>query len=72
MTSHMLPEVRDRAARLVAKFPVIDPMSTRAVEAAEWIGTPDAVALLRQWGDGPEGAQLTREAKAALARLKSK
>ena len=42
----------------------------RAVEAAEWAGTADAVKLLEAWAAGADGARLTTEAKAALARLK--
>jgi hypothetical protein len=39
----------------------------RAVEAVEWIGTPDARELLRDWS-GKRG-RLAEESKAALARL---
>lgn len=46
--------------------------AVRAVEAVEWIGTPDAVKLLRAWAGGAAGARLTEEAAAALARLRQK
>lgn len=41
----------------------------RAVEAIEQIGTPKARQLLATWSEGVSTARLTREAKAALARL---
>ena len=41
----------------------------RAVEALEWIGTPDAVRLLGELADGAAEARLTREANAAKGRL---
>jgi WD40 repeat protein len=40
----------------------------RVCEVLEGVGTPEAMALLRVWGAGPEGARLTAEAKASLAR----
>jgi RNA polymerase sigma factor (sigma-70 family) len=40
----------------------------RACEVLEGIGTPEALALLRAWAAGPEGARLTAEAKGSLAR----
>jgi hypothetical protein len=41
----------------------------RAVAVLERIGSDDARALLRTLADGAEGASLTQEAKASLARL---
>jgi RNA polymerase sigma factor (sigma-70 family) len=40
----------------------------RACEVLEGIGTPEAVHMLRAWAAGPEGARLTAEAAASLAR----
>ena len=42
----------------------------RAVEVLERVGTPEARKLLDQLAEGAEGAYLTREAKAAIARMK--
>jgi hypothetical protein len=57
--------------RLSAGKPTADEVrAVRAVEAAEWAGTADAVKLLEAWAGGAEGARLTAEARAALARLK--
>ncbi len=41
----------------------------RAVELLEHLGTSDAVLVLREWARGAPEARLTREARAALARL---
>jgi hypothetical protein len=43
---------------------------TRAVEVLELAGTAGAKNLLRELADGPPERCLTREAKAALARLR--
>jgi WD40 repeat protein len=40
----------------------------RACEVLEWIGTPEAIGLLRSWAMGPEGAKLTVESKESVAR----
>jgi WD40 repeat protein len=69
------PEVARRAAALLEKLATAKPtredvLATRAVEIAECAATPEAVELLQQWAKGAEGARLTTEAKAALARLK--
>ena len=69
-----VPERRRRAERLLARLdgPVRDParlLALRAVEVVERAGTPDARELLAAWATGAETALLTREAKAALARL---
>ena len=44
--------------------------AVRAVEAVEWMATPDAVKLLERWAGGAAGSRLADEAKAALARLR--
>src|SRR5262249_4480591 len=65
-------EQRRRAEKLLKKW---DDSSAearqqqRAVLALEWIGTPAARALLRDWAGGAEGARLTTEASAALDRM---
>jgi HEAT repeat protein len=41
----------------------------RAVTVLEHLGTPEARKVLQVWSAGAEGALLTREAKASLARL---
>ncbi len=43
----------------------------RAVQAVEQIGSPAAVRLLDAWSRGAEGARLTHEAQAVLARRRS-
>ncbi len=43
--------------------------AVRACEALELPGTPDAIALLREWATGPTDAPRTREAKDSLRRL---
>jgi hypothetical protein len=40
----------------------------RACEVLEWIGTPEAIGLLKSWAVGPEGARLTVESKESVAR----
>ena len=62
--------------RLLEKLqgPTLDPArlrAVRAVEVLEQIASPEAVALLRRLAEGAPHAGLTREAKAALARLAS-
>jgi WD40 repeat protein len=43
---------------------------SRAVQALELAGTPEARAVLRVWADGARGARLTEDARAALERLR--
>ncbi|AWM38390.1 ECF RNA polymerase sigma factor SigE [Gemmata obscuriglobus] len=68
-------ELRSRAERLRAALaPAAVPgdedlRDVRAVEALEQIGTAAARKLLTQLATGAPGVRLTREAKAALARL---
>jgi hypothetical protein len=44
----------------------------RAIQVLELSGTPDALALLREYATGTSGTRLTDGAKAALARLESR
>ena len=66
-------ELKQRADRLLARLDAGKPgpdhlRAVRAVEAAEWMGTPAARDLLARWAGGADGAVLTREARAALGR----
>jgi WD40 repeat protein len=68
-------EVRSRAKTLLAKLKddIISPeqlVAVRAVEVLEHVATPDAKQLLRKLADGASDVRLTREAKAALQRLR--
>jgi len=67
-------EVQQRVERLLEKLsgPVSSPetlRAARAVEVLEKVATPEARKLLGALAKGASGAQLTEEAKAALARL---
>ena len=69
------PEVVQRTSELLDRLALAQPTraelcAARAVEIAEWIGMPEAVKLLDTWSRGADGARLTTEARAALARLK--
>jgi outer membrane protein assembly factor BamB len=66
-------EVRERIEKLLSADakPTPDAVrSARAVEVLEWIGTPAAKAALKAAAAGAEGSRQTREAAAALARMK--
>ncbi len=66
------PEVRERAARVLAAGPPRTPdrlRAGRAVEAVGWVGTPEAIGLLQHWSRGP-AAPITAEAAAAVERLR--
>jgi RNA polymerase sigma factor (sigma-70 family) len=69
-------EVRLRIERLLRRLkgpPSAEWLrSTRAVRALEHSGTPEARRLLRALAEGAGEARLTREAKAALARLRAR
>jgi hypothetical protein len=65
-------EARERADRLLATL-AADPAGeelrrSRAVLALELAGSPEALALLKEWAAGAPGALLTEEAKAAVGR----
>jgi hypothetical protein len=67
-------EAKLRATGLLEKLsqPHVSPeriQATRALEALEYIGTPEARALLRDLSRGAPGARVTREAAASLERL---
>lgn len=61
-------ELLDKAGK---RFEQSGPMlqQTRAVQLLEWIGTPDAVALVKKLAGGAKEAHQTTEAAAALARV---
>jgi WD40 repeat protein len=68
-------ELRRRCEQLLAPWdnllPSGEPLrALRAVEALEQAGTKEARALLQRLAGGAEGAGLTREARASLARLR--
>ncbi len=69
------PEAADRMKDLVraldhTKLAPDDCRVVRAVEATEWIGTPEALKLLERWATGAEGAFLTTEARGSFDRRK--
>jgi hypothetical protein len=65
-------EARRRLQKLVDKLDAMTESRLRvirAIEALEYIGTPDAVQLLQALAKGAPGAHQTREAQATVARL---
>ncbi len=71
------PEVRRRAEALLARLESAVPaagtvQALRAAEVLERIGTPEARQLLQHLAAGAPEALLTREAKSALERLRSR
>jgi hypothetical protein len=64
-------EVRRRLQQIVEAIPSKPETlrAVRAVEALEWIATPDAVRLLGELARGAAEARLTREASATKGRL---
>lgn len=72
------PSLRQRAQAILEKILLADPVpddfvrQVRAVEVLEDVGTREAVELLRDLAGGWPHAALTREAKAALARLEAR
>jgi WD40 repeat protein len=68
-------EVRRRVEQLLGRLEPGAPRQlhqSRAVAVLESIGTPDARDVLRHWASGVPEARLTRDAKAALDRLKKR
>jgi WD40 repeat protein len=66
-------EVRRTIERALGRLDTPTPerlRAVRAVEALEWIGTPEAVRLLEELARGAAGATLTAEATAARERLR--
>jgi WD40 repeat protein len=68
------PEARRRIDELLAGIrPVYSPADLRmmrAVQVLELAGTPEAVALLREWASNPAGTRLAAEAAESLGRLR--
>jgi WD40 repeat protein len=67
------PEARRQLRQLLEKMDGPSPdlaVRLRALEAMERIGTPAARALVAEWAAGAPAARFTREAAAALARMK--
>jgi WD40 repeat protein len=65
-------EVQARLRRVLGRREAPSPDQwrlERAVQVLELAGTPEAVALLKEWAAGPAGAVLTEEAVGALKRL---
>jgi RNA polymerase sigma factor (sigma-70 family) len=71
-------ETRRRIADLLDRLPTEDPTSgeelrgLRAVELLERLAQPDADKQLQALSEGADGARLTREARAALERRRSR
>jgi hypothetical protein len=71
-------EARKRIERLLDKLPTEEPTSgeelrgLRAVELLERLAQPEADKLLQALSEGAAGARLTREARAALERRRSR
>jgi WD40 repeat protein len=77
LTGDPSPEVRRRIEALLSKLqaPIMSAetlRSIRVIETLEHIATPDARQLLQNLAEGAPEARLTREAKAALARLEKR
>ncbi len=67
------PEARRRVELVLEKALVQEPQrlrQIRALEALEWMGSDGARRLLETLAKGAPDARLTRDAKAALARLR--
>jgi RNA polymerase sigma factor (sigma-70 family) len=71
-------EVRKRIEKLLDRLPTEEPTSgeelhgVRAVELLERLAQPEADRLLQALSEGAAGARLTREARAALERRRSR
>jgi hypothetical protein len=66
-------EVRRRIDKILAALEQVPPAELlrgiRAVQALEYAGTPEALAVLRVLAGGAREARLTREARGSLRRL---
>ncbi|MBI1916041.1 MAG: hypothetical protein HYS12_15100 [Planctomycetes bacterium] len=63
-------ELRQRLERLLERLDgALKWQTLRALEVLEWLGTPDVRAVLQEFAGGDDSSLLTRQAKAALARL---
>ena len=73
VTNNPSPEVARRAADALRtagpRVAAEERWVVRAVEAAEWVGTDDAFALIKSWARGPSHAPSTTEAATAVRRL---
>jgi RNA polymerase sigma factor (sigma-70 family) len=73
LTEDTSPEVRDRAGRLLKRFPAsatqLTPTESRAVEVLEKVATPEAREVLGALAAREHDSPLKREAAAALSRL---
>ncbi len=78
LESEVSAEVRSRVKRLLERLdappgsPSTDLVQLRAVEALEANGTKEALQVLAELSDDSADAQLAREAKLSLARLRSR
>jgi HEAT repeat protein len=66
------PELRRQATRLVENLAGLSGerlRQIRAIEALEYMGTPEARQIIEKLAEGAPEARLTHEAKAALQRL---
>jgi hypothetical protein len=61
----------EKLLAIIAEYPIApeDLQKQRGVQVLEWVGTPEAVALLEDLASGHATAPLTRDAGAALRRL---
>jgi WD40 repeat protein len=73
LTKTASAEVRERVKALLLAIPqpsAEDVRRLRAAEALEWAGTPAAKAALAAVAAGADGATITRDAKAAVGRMR--
>jgi WD40 repeat protein len=75
LRGQLSPEVRRQLEEIVRQAETTAPdllRSLRAVEALEWIGTPEVLPVLDRLASGAPDATLTKEAKASAQRLREK
>jgi HEAT repeat protein len=70
------PQMREQVEKLIRWLSPTNPMpealrEIRAIEVLENLGTPEARSFLQELAKGTRGARLTREATAALKRLRA-
>jgi hypothetical protein len=66
--ARLLHEIQNKLGSEVATS---DLAASRAIEVLEHLNTPDACQLLEELASGMPEARITREAKSALARMRS-